>query len=80
MTENEFATQMLDAAFLVYTMLGPKVFESVYEVAFAHQLRKKGFVVEGQKAMPSCRRLQASRSVACRSRKTVSDPTAVEQT
>ena len=38
MNENEIAKQVLDAAFVVHTKLGPGVFESVYEVALAHEL------------------------------------------
>jgi GxxExxY protein len=51
MTENEIAKQILDAAFVVHTKLGPGVFESVYEVVLAHELRKRGLLVERQKAM-----------------------------
>jgi GxxExxY protein len=51
MTENEIAKQFLDAAFVVPTKLGPGVFESVYEVVLAHELRKKGLIVERQKPM-----------------------------
>jgi GxxExxY protein len=51
--ENEIAKLLLDAAFVVHTKLGPGVFESVYEVVLAHELRKKGLIVERQKAMPS---------------------------
>jgi GxxExxY protein len=51
MTENEIGKQILDAAFAVHTKLGPGVFESVYEVAHPHELRKRGLVVERQKAM-----------------------------
>ena len=47
MTENEIAKQILDAAFVVHTKLGPGLLESVYEVV-AHELRKKGLVVERQ--------------------------------
>jgi GxxExxY protein len=50
-TENEIAKRILDAAFVVHTKLGPGVFESVYEVVLAHELRKRGLVVERQKAM-----------------------------
>ena len=32
MTENEIARQVLDAAFVVHTKLGPGLFETVYEV------------------------------------------------
>jgi GxxExxY protein len=52
MTENEIAKQILDAAFAVHTKLGPGVFESVYEVLLAYELRKKGLTVERQKQMP----------------------------
>jgi len=31
MTENEIATQMVDAAYKVHTTLGPGLLESVYE-------------------------------------------------
>ena len=51
MNENEIAKQVLDAAFVIHTKLGPGVFESVYEVILAHELRKKGLIVERQKPM-----------------------------
>ena len=51
MAENEIAKQILDAAFVFHTKLGPGVFESVYEVVLAHELRKRGLAVERQKAM-----------------------------
>src|SRR5438105_8101579 len=50
-TENEIAKQILDAAFVIHTKLGSGVFESVYEVVLAHELRKRGLAVERQKAM-----------------------------
>ncbi|MGI8435575.1 MAG: GxxExxY protein [Chthoniobacterales bacterium] len=49
MNENQTARRILDAAFLVHTKLGPGLFESVYEVVLAHELRKRGWVVERQK-------------------------------
>jgi GxxExxY protein len=52
MTENEIAKQILDAAFVVHTKLGPGLLESVYEVILAHELRKKGLTVERQRPMP----------------------------
>jgi|SRR5882724_10453204 len=52
MTENEIAKQILDAAFRVHTKLGPGLFESVYEVIMAYELKKRGLSVERQKAMP----------------------------
>ena len=51
LNENEIAKLILDAAFLVHTKLGPGVFESVYEVVLAHELRKTGLIVERQKPM-----------------------------
>ncbi len=52
MTENQIAKQILDGAFVVHTKLGPGLFESVYEVVLARELRKRGLTVERQKPMP----------------------------
>ncbi len=52
MTENEIAKQILDAAFLVHTKLGPGLFEWVYEVVLQYELKKRGLTVERQKPMP----------------------------
>src|SRR6266478_6728060 len=52
MSENEIAKQVLDAAFVVHTKLGPGLLESVYEVVLAHELRKKGLAGMRQKPMP----------------------------
>ena len=52
MTENQLASQILDAAFLVHTNVGPGLLESVYEVVLAHELRKAGVAVQRQKPMP----------------------------
>ena len=52
MTENEIAKQILDAAFVVHTSLGPGLLESVYEVVLAYELKKKGLTAERQKPMP----------------------------
>jgi GxxExxY protein len=52
MTENQIAKQIRDGAFVVHTKLGPGLFESVYEVVLAHELRKRGLTVERQKPMP----------------------------
>jgi len=51
MSENEMAKQILDSAFVIHTKLGSGVFESVYEVVLAHELRKRGLTVERQKSM-----------------------------
>jgi GxxExxY protein len=52
MTENEIAKQILDAAFVVHTELGPGLLESVYEVVLAYELKKRGLLSERQKPMP----------------------------
>jgi GxxExxY protein len=52
MTENEIAKQILDAAFRVHRKLGPGLFESVYEVIMAYELKKRGLSAERQKARP----------------------------
>jgi len=52
MTENEIAKQILDAAFVVHTKLGPGLLESVYEVILAYELKKSGLTAERQKPMP----------------------------
>jgi len=51
-TENEIARQILDAAFVVHSKLGPGLLESVYEVVLAYELKKKGVTAERQKPMP----------------------------
>jgi GxxExxY protein len=51
-TENEIARQILDAAFLVHSKLGPGLLESVYEVVMAYELKKRGLTAERQKPMP----------------------------
>ena len=52
MTENEIAKQILDAAFVVPTKLGPGLLESVYEVVLDYELKKRGLTAERQKPMP----------------------------
>ena len=52
MMENEIAKQILDAAFVVHTKLGPGLLESVYEVILGYELQKKGLTAERQKPMP----------------------------
>lgn len=48
MTENEISRQIVDAAFQLHTRLGPGLLESVYKVLMAHELRKRGLMVERQ--------------------------------
>jgi GxxExxY protein len=51
-TENEVATQIVDAAYRIHTSLGPGLLESVYEVVMAYELEKRGLAVVRQQAVP----------------------------
>jgi GxxExxY protein len=52
MKENEIAALVVDAAYRLHTGLGPGIFEIVYEVLLAHELRKHGYFVERQVPVP----------------------------
>ena len=52
MTENEVATQIVDAAYHIHTSLGPGLLESVYEVVLAYELENRGLRVVRQQAVP----------------------------
>jgi GxxExxY protein len=52
MKENEIAALVVDAAYRLHTGLGPGIFEVVYEVSLAHELRKNGYSVERQVPVP----------------------------
>jgi GxxExxY protein len=52
MNENTLSKIILDAAFKVHTELGPGLYELVYEVTLAHEIRKAGYTVERQKSIP----------------------------
>lgn len=41
MTENAVAQEIVDVAFRVHTVLGPGLFESVYEAVVASELEKR---------------------------------------
>jgi GxxExxY protein len=49
---NEISGQVVDAAVKVHRLLGPGLLESVYEVALAYELRKRGFQVDRQRPVP----------------------------
>ena len=51
-TENAVASQIVDAAYRVHTTLGPGLLESVYQVALAYELEKRGMRVTRQQAIP----------------------------
>ena len=52
MKENDVASHIVDAAYRLHTSLGPGIFEIVYEVTLAHELRKHGYLVERQVPVP----------------------------
>jgi GxxExxY protein len=45
-------TGVMDAAFKVHRALGPGLLENSYEECLSYELRKSGFEVERQKALP----------------------------
>lgn len=52
MTENELARVIVDAAFRVHTQLGPGLLESVYKLALAYELEKRGLRVAREMEIP----------------------------
>ncbi len=52
MTENEIGKIVVDCAFQVHQKLGPGLLESVYEVALAYEIKKRGLSVERQVPVP----------------------------
>jgi len=52
MDENGIGDVVVDAAVTVHRELGPGLFESVYEVVLAYELKKRGLHVERQVAVP----------------------------
>jgi GxxExxY protein len=52
MNENELSQVIVDSAFKIHTKFGPGLLESVYEAVLAHELKKRGFQVVCQQAIP----------------------------
>ena len=52
MTENEIAATVVDAAFKIHNVLGPGLFESVYEATLGFELRKRGLRIDQQIGFP----------------------------
>jgi GxxExxY protein len=50
--ENIIAGHIMRSAFRAHTALGPGLYESVYEAALTHELRKLGLKAEPQVALP----------------------------
>ncbi len=49
---SELSGQVVDAAFLIHSRLGPGLLESVYEELLAYELAKRGLKVERQVSVP----------------------------
>jgi GxxExxY protein len=52
MTENSVAKEMVDVAYRIHTVLGPGLFESVYEAVLASELQKRGLHLARQQPIP----------------------------
>ena len=52
MNENEIGTEILKSAIDIHRDLGPGLLESVYEVILEQELKRKGFEVNRQVAIP----------------------------
>ena len=50
--EERIGKAVVNAAYDIHKELGPGLLEKVYEVCFAHVLRKNGFSVQRQLAIP----------------------------
>jgi len=49
---NQITHEILDSAYTVHTKLGPGLLESAYQACLVYELKKKGFIVEVEKALP----------------------------
>ncbi len=49
---DQVARVVVDAAFKVHSVLGPGLLESVYEVCHAHEIEKRGLLVQRQVPLP----------------------------
>ncbi len=52
MHEDDISYIIRGAIFKVYNILGPGLFESVYELALCHELRKEGLEIKQQVPIP----------------------------
>jgi GxxExxY protein len=52
MTENDIAKEIVEFAYKTHSRLGPGLLESVYETILESELKKRGFHVDRQKAIP----------------------------
>ena len=49
---NKISGDIIDSAIFVHKKFGPGLLENVYEVALANELKKKGYNVKRQSALP----------------------------
>jgi GxxExxY protein len=52
MNHNEITGIIIDTALQIHRKLGPGLLESVYHLVLAHELRKRGLIVEFEKPVP----------------------------
>jgi GxxExxY protein len=52
MTENAVAKEIVDVAYRIHSVLGPGLFESVYEAVLASELQKRGLHLARQQPIP----------------------------
>jgi GxxExxY protein len=52
MNENELANKIIGLAIHVHNSLGPGLLESAYKECLYYKLKKEGYLVEKEKAMP----------------------------
>lgn len=52
MSENDIAKIIVDCCFKIHTILGPGLFESVYEKVLIYEINKRNLQVESQKTLP----------------------------
>lgn len=49
---NKISYDIIGCAYKVHSKLGPGLLESTYQVCLEHELKKLGFLVESEKALP----------------------------
>jgi len=49
---NKITHEILDSAYKVHSALGPGLLESSYQACLVYELKKKGFKIEVEKALP----------------------------
>ncbi len=52
MNENDIGTEIISAAFMVHSELGPGLLETVYEIVLSDELQKRGLHTECQTPIP----------------------------